>query len=738
MIKRIFLTLLALFLCNISVQSQEVLDSLKVKYEAKSKLGTQRYYAAGQYISALFFNQQEELAHEVFQENIALALKEKDGKYAANLYAIDAMNQRLSQNYIASAQSLQSAISSVASTLDQEAKGYISYTTGWLQVRNGQEAEGVRSFVKAIEHFNKAENSSTLAGRKSTVYKELAAIYANWQEYELQEKYSLLALELAKEQVDALGIFNAYMLMGNMYETQYAQDPRQEDKRDLAQKYYLEAIQTFYDHKSEIPFASHLSFVAINLASLYLSAYPESYQSKVEYYANLAIEVATQTQQYTHLASGYGILAEIALSKGEVEKAKQYLLLSLTEVSKNTLGDLNIMLSVLEALADISEQQGNYKEALEYYKAYQHTFKTLYKQDQMELSKRLEAQFNKQKQEKELGELNLKMQKKEHELTLMQAISLQQKQEFENLKLRQENQSKELKLTQLESQKNSQELKLAQLESKARIEDIQNYKNEIIYKEKLTTYYIVFIGVFFLVLVLLSYALRQRVRSMRKDKELYKATLDQQKQDAKIATLMAILEGQEKERGRISRDLHDGLGGALSSTKIGLSVVQHQVPKELQGEFDKSMAQLDGAVEELRRIAHNLMPDLLERYGLKVALQDYATRMSREGLQVDVQFLNFDNSLEKDKELIVYRIIQELTNNALKHAKASSILIQLAQDNQSYHLTVEDDGVGFEVDKIKGNNSAGMHNIQSRIDFLKGSLHVDSQIGIGTSIEITF
>ena len=154
--------------------------------------------------------------------------------------------------------------------------------------------------------------------------------------------------------------------------------------------------------------------------------------------------------------------------------------------------------------------------------------------------------------------------------------------------------------------------------------------------------------------------------------------------------------------------------------------------------MQKSLHQLDTAVEELRRVAHNLMPDLLHRYGLQEALQDYAVRMSNDLLDIDVQFLHYTNTMAKEEQLLVYRIIQELVNNSIKHAEPKQIIIQIVEEAESYSITVEDDGRGFDIKQVKGNQSAGLHNIQARIDFLKGKFSIQSEIELGTSVEIVF
>ncbi|WP_268229723.1 sensor histidine kinase [Sphingobacterium sp. UT-1RO-CII-1] len=734
-----FLCISFMFLCAVKPShAQEVLDNLKTQYENTSADNPEKFYIAGKYIQALFFNKKEQLAYTILDENIKKAVQLKDGGYAAYLYAIEAMSNRINEETEASKSSLRKAKDFAERSKNQEIKGYVSYCEGWLLVRDNKEGEAVRSFLNAINHFDAAPASPTLNSRKSSTYKELTSIYANWNEYQLQEKYSQLALNLARQQKDPVAIFDAYMLMGYMYEQRYIADESNLHTRDQAEQYYLKAIDTYNKNKNKIPFPSSLSFVANNLANLYHRFFPASYKDKVIFYADLARKQGLATGQYTHVASAYGIMAEVAVKNNEPERAKEYLLAALTTITQSAVYDQNIMLSIYESLSDIAESENNLVEAIHYQRAYMETFKSIHNQEQLELGRKLEAQFEKERQQQELINMQLEADKKEQQISLMHSISLQQKQEFENLKLHEENQRKKLELTELESIKRSQELKLSRLEAQNRAQDILNYKNEIVYKEKISKYYISLIVVFLLAVIFLLYAYKQRSRSLRQNRELYNFSLDKERQNVKIATLTAMLDGQEKERGRMARDLHDGLGGLLSSTKISLSQLSDQVASPIKNDLENSLKQMDTAVEELRRVAHNLMPDLLNRYGLQEALKDYAARMSNERLDIDVQFLHMESDLEKDKQLLIYRIIQELVNNAIKHASAKQILIQLVEEETQYHLTVEDDGEGFDVEKVKGNQSAGLHNIQYRIDFLKGKLHIHSEINVGTSVEITF
>lgn len=720
------------------VHGQEIIENLKSQYENTSNTDSEKLYLAGKYITALFFNHQEDLAQTVFNESLSLALQQSDKQFAANLYAIDALNKRITEQDDESALSLKKAKHLASSSTSFEIKGYLKYCEGWLHARDNKEGEAVKSFLDALIYYDQAPPSPTLNIRKSSSYKELTTIYANWNELELQEKYSTLALEAAIAQGDPIAIFDSNMLKGYMYEQHYIKTPDQEALRDEAEKYYLAAIDTYHRYQHEILFPSNLSFVANNLAYLYFSFYPESYRDKALFYAELAKTQGFASKQYTHVASAYGIMSEIALADQDTAAAKNYLLSALIEMSRGGINDQNIILSIYESLSDIAENEKNLEEALRYQKLYMETFKSIHNQDQIELGRRLEAQFDKERQKQQIIQIQLESDKKEQQISLMNSISLQQKQEFENLKLHEENQRRKLELSQLESEKQTQELQLSRLETANRAQDILNYKNEINYKEKINTYYVSLILAFILALLLLLYAYKQRSKTLKQHKKLYLLNLEQERQHTKISTLTAMLDGQESERGRLARDLHDGLGGLLSNTKIHLSQLHDQITPAFKTDLNKSLKQIDDSVDELRRVAHNLMPDLLERYGLQVALNDYADRMSMEKLSVSAQFLHYRSNLNKDQQLIVYRIIQELVNNAIKHADASQILIQLVEEMNLYHLTVEDNGKGFDRSLVKGNTSSGLHNIQSRIAFLKGDFQVFSDLGIGTSIEINF
>lgn len=193
--------------------------------------------------------------------------------------------------------------------------------------------------------------------------------------------------------------------------------------------------------------------------------------------------------------------------------------------------------------------------------------------------------------------------------------------------------------------------------------------------------------------------------------------LAHRRQKALLAAKVA-LETETKERRILARDLHDGLGGMLSLLRL-----------KLEGNSgDSSLALLDAIHTELRRTAHHLMPEELLKKGLVSALHDFAISVP------NAQFQAIGNiCLDKDKELVLYRCAYELVNNALKHANASKINIQLMQDNKEVTLTVGDDGKGI----ADGAEGMGLQNIRERIEPYKGRLDIVTTDGKGTDINIT-
>jgi len=234
------------------------------------------------------------------------------------------------------------------------------------------------------------------------------------------------------------------------------------------------------------------------------------------------------------------------------------------------------------------------------------------------------------------------------------------------------------------------------------------------------------LGVLALVIIFMILFFRQKQRL--KDQKLEAIFKEQE-----IRSIRSMMDGEEKERRRIARDLHDGLSALLASVKMKFSALQSA------NEFEQALLSLDDASQEVRRIAHSMMPEVLLNYGLVVALKEFLDGISgsdRSSFRVDFQQMNMNGRMESSTELMIYRVIQELINNIIKHADAKNVLVQLVQTHDQLTITVEDDGKGFNVEDAIKKNGIGMANLRSRIDFLGGKMNFDSSAESGTSVYI--
>lgn len=222
----------------------------------------------------------------------------------------------------------------------------------------------------------------------------------------------------------------------------------------------------------------------------------------------------------------------------------------------------------------------------------------------------------------------------------------------------------------------------------------------------------------------------------RKNKKINKQKIEDIKQKEELSLTKAILDGEERERERIARDLHDGLGGMLAGVKINFSTWSstHLHPEKDQ-EFYKILGQLDNSVSELRHVARNLMPESLLNFGLETAIHDLCEFYSRKNLEIDFQAIDISKTLPLNIQLNIYRIVQELLANAIKHAEASSILLQCSQSGKNFLITIEDNGKGFDKNIENTTKSMGLRNLKNRVNYLKGTMeiHSDDQ---GTAINI--
>ena len=248
-----------------------------------------------------------------------------------------------------------------------------------------------------------------------------------------------------------------------------------------------------------------------------------------------------------------------------------------------------------------------------------------------------------------------------------------------------------------------------------------------------------------LLLILMYFLIRfytQKIRSENvvnnQKQEINTQKIRELEDNIKISSMQSMIEGQELERERIAKDLHDSLGGLLSTIKLQFdSVSSHNGISEIK-EYRKANSLLDTAVEEVRAISHNLQPGALMNLGLVPAINDLINRFEGEHLpDIHFQPIKIPDDLNNMTVLSIYRIIQELFHNAIKHAKAKEILLQLNSEEDEMVIEFEDDGIGFDINNLK-RKGMGLDNLKSRINYLKGNISIDSKEGEGTSYLMRF
>jgi len=242
------------------------------------------------------------------------------------------------------------------------------------------------------------------------------------------------------------------------------------------------------------------------------------------------------------------------------------------------------------------------------------------------------------------------------------------------------------------------------------------------------------------IIILSALAVIMGILFYRKKQIEQQAKLDAEIAHQKEIRTKAILDAEEKERRRIAQDLHDGVGQLLSAAKLNLSNLESKITTQTDEQklaMQNALSLVDDSVKEVRAVSHNMMPNTLIKQGLASAVREFITKLGNAPtLKVDLEIVGLDTRLDNQVETVLYRVIQEIVNNIIKHAKASQISMQLIRHEAELSIMIEDNGVGFDTNQLDNFEGIGLKGIQTRIEFLNGSVHFDSTVGRGTTVII--
>lgn len=565
---------------------------------------------------------------------------------------------------------------------------------------------------------------------KMDAYNKLRRV-TYYTESEKSLKYTKKYLQYAKKNKYPQLIAIAQFYMGNGYVTQ--------SEYDKALNYYLKSAKYFEKEKD----SSRLSSVLNGIGAAYESS--ENLDKSLEYFqksqkisedskdlrrnalalnnigniykktgkiksAIVTVEKAISLlsdndRQYYNLISIN--LANIYVEDGQNEKAEVLFKEALTIVTVED--DALTYLISKKGLGEIAIDRNQYDKAVTYLEeAYNVALKNSFFEQRYMIMVDLRDAYNYNQQYKKSLDLSYEYQKiKDSIFTTEKDQNLNDAlQKYETIK-----KDKEIANQQLEIEK----------------QNIQ--KNRIIWGAIALAIFAIMIIVFY----------RKRVkyqsRIIEQDKELQTQKIQDLEQKNRLDSMSSMIYGQESERMRIAKDLHDSLGGLLSTVKAHFSSMKNVSPdNEKSPIYKKTNSLIDEACVEVRRISHNMMPHALSLMGLKDALIDLGENMHQSGIETTIEIGEIPESLDDTQQIMIYRLVQELLSNIRKHAQAKHVLLQTFTHNHVMTVIVEDDGIGFKTSEIK--DGLGVKSVRSRVDFLKGTSHFDAQPNNGTSVNI--
>ena len=243
-----------------------------------------------------------------------------------------------------------------------------------------------------------------------------------------------------------------------------------------------------------------------------------------------------------------------------------------------------------------------------------------------------------------------------------------------------------------------------------------------------------------LILIVLGYKnLNKKKKIMEQLKQIEIHKLENNLKEQELHEIDRILEVQDKERVKIANDLHDNLGSLLATVKLNFSNLKQRnnALEDKDGLFDKTNSLIEEAYQKVRTFAHTKNAGVIANKGLLSAVQNIAKKVSLPGkLKVEVIPFGLEERIENTLEISIFRMIQEIVTNVIKHASATEIIIHLTQHDDSLNIIVEDNGKGFNPKTIAKKEGMGLANIEKKVEQMGGIFSIDSVKDKGTSIII--
>ncbi|MBI2268771.1 MAG: sensor histidine kinase [Bacteroidetes bacterium] len=559
-------------------------------------------------------------------------------------------------------------------------------------------------YTKALDYAFRAtiiekENN----GKEGTAssYNNIGSIYYDQGNITMALEYYLKSLRINEENVDIKGTADSYHNIGILYKDQ-GDYPK-------ALEYYFKSLKTARTIGSK----DHLSLLFGDIGNIY---YHQLNYSKALEYHQKALKLADEIGYKEGINNAYINIGNVFESTGDYSKSEEYYLKSLKTAEE--MGDRTSIAISCGNIAVVFFDQGNYFKALEY------------------ANKGLALG-------KEVGYLDLIKDIQEtlsniYLKTNQPAKALEHYKEYITARDSLLNEKNTKKITQAEMNyefKKRQAIEKAEQEKKDAI-----VKAEISKQKTVRNSLIIIFTLLLATSIMLITSYRRKIKTTQllaqKNEEIHKQKVVDLLEKQRLKSMKDLIIGQEVERHRIARELHDGMGGIMAGIKLKLIKINSTFEKKQ--DLESVINNVDAAYNEIRTISHNLTPPQLTNTAFTEVVKTFIEEFKpTTKLDIHLEFIEEEklNEVSEKVQVEVYRIIQELIKNILKHSKASKVVIDLSKYENELNLLVEDNGVGF--DSSKKNTGIGLRNIQSRVEALSGVLSIDSKTGWGSTFNIS-
>lgn len=468
----------------------------------------------------------------------------------------------------------------------------------------------------------------------------------------------------------------------------------------------------------------------------------EQYEKAIIYLLKAENLLSTQEHQNHRLISMYNRIAECYILTNQMAKAKDYIYKASQILKTNPDSDQTSIFYLIEGLYfkkchQYDEALSSYKKALKFTNGPNKTYHTheinMYMVDLLLVTKRY----------KEALQLSLLLEKDPFTIevnvnraTVYKYVSEAYKglgyieEAYEYLK-KHNDLSIEIHDEEFKKQINDLELKYDVTNKEKELLLVKNSEKEAIFnlKNSQLNTALALAGVVILLLITLITLnhYRNNQRLLRQNEIIHHQKIKEKNTETQLAVKNAILESEEQERKRIAQDLHDSIGGMLANIRMSISQENIQDSNDL-------LKKIDISILEMRRISRNLMPETLKNLGLEIALKELCESMSQKQFYIQFEAFNLSSHIPFKIQLPLYRIAQESISNIMKHAQANNVIVQISQHKNTIHLTIEDDGIGFDITKVE--QGLGIKNIKNRTALMNGLVEIISAQGKGTTINI--